>query len=397
MAYVSSFQALGMYFKDKFALAAGLSSAGVSLGQLFMAPMYTWFCDIFGWRNTLIIAAAICLHILAAGALMRPNLKRQKKKKEKKKVTADRQNHIEESASEKEKEVMDGIVSQMAMGKEIEQPATDMHSTLVLGEDDYGSGKGFAMIIPEEFPEFEEASPDDFPQLHNSAMDPFMVYVTEEDLDRMSLHESVFFSKPKSPLGALQVTYARVKYFLLDTYGLRRLVHNPSFLVLLVIAFCHGYGELGILYTIPRAESVGVDPEVSSFLVSLIGLGSVIGRVSYGWFIVKGYITPEMGYFWMMVLFSASVAAMSFFSSFLPLAVLAALIGLSAGTASSLVIVIVRLLVQVSDGAGALGLMLLCWGVGEISGTLSGGEYIFSLTIVILVTFFTELINHTKL
>ena len=403
MAYVSSFQALGMYFKDKFALAAGLSSAGVSLGQLFMAPMYTWFCDIFGWRNTLIIAAAICLHILAAGALMRPNIQKKKKKKKKKKkekkttnASVVRQNQTESIPSEKEKATMNGTVSHMSNGVGMEQPTTQIQSTLVLGEDDYGGGKGFAMIIPEEFPEFEEASPDNFPQVFNSAMDPFTVNIPEEDLDRMSLHESVFFSRPKTSCGFLQVAYARVKYFLLDSYGLRRLAHNMRFILLLVASLCHGIGKLGILYIIARAESVGVDPEISSFLLSMIGGGSVIGRISYGWFIDKKYITPEMGYFWMMLTFSVSVAAMPFFTSFLPLSVLAGVIGLSAGTASSLVMVIVRQLVQVSDGAGAFGLLMLSWGVGDIVGTLLGGKYISYLTIN-LVTFFTKLINHTKL
>ena len=91
----------------------------------------------------------------------------------------------------------------------------------------------------------------------------------------------------------------------------------------------------------------------------------------------KKYITAEMAYVLAMLVFGLSVALMPVFTTFFPMAGLAVLTGLAAGTTASLVMVIVRCLVPITDGAGALGLLLLFWGVGDIVGTLAAGNKAF--------------------
>ncbi|XP_022108784.1 monocarboxylate transporter 13-like, partial [Acanthaster planci] len=81
MLYVAEVQALGMYFKKRFAFAVGLASAGISTGQLAFPPLVTYLIEVYGWHGSMLITAAINMHIVAAGALMRPMVRGKTTKK----------------------------------------------------------------------------------------------------------------------------------------------------------------------------------------------------------------------------------------------------------------------------------------------------------------------------
>ncbi|XP_022103445.1 monocarboxylate transporter 13-like, partial [Acanthaster planci] len=72
MVFVSAMQALALYFHKRYSFAVGIALAGISCGQLAYPPLITYLIDQYGWKGSILITAAINLHIVAAGALMRP-------------------------------------------------------------------------------------------------------------------------------------------------------------------------------------------------------------------------------------------------------------------------------------------------------------------------------------
>ncbi|XP_038069855.1 monocarboxylate transporter 5-like [Patiria miniata] len=349
MVYVAAINALGMYFKKRFAFAVGLASAGISLGQLAMPPLVTVFIDIYGWQGSFLITAAITLHTLAAGALFRPTVRKRRKRKQRNGPA-----HL------------NGSVSGMEHEKE--------NSRDVRGSD--GADTGYRDITLSDEDEIEdiEENYDTMILVKNrpgtvATGTGHVVVSTSED----GANPIAFTDPPKSSTVPFLGYISRIKYFLLHTYGLRRLVRNTSYLITLVAAFLHGFSRLGVVYIVPRAKSVGIDLDSSAFLLSIFGIGSFVGRIGHGWFIDKRYITGEMAYALGLFIFCVTVSLMPAFVVFIPLAILALLMGSAAGTSSSLVMVIVRAQVHQSDASGALGIMLLFAAIGNVLGIFVAG------------------------
>ncbi|XP_038069856.1 uncharacterized protein LOC119739095 [Patiria miniata] len=334
MSFVAPVHALGLYFEKRFAFAVGLASAGFSAGQLVFPPLVSYLIDIYGWEGSLLVTAAINLHILAAGAVMRPTVRKSRKKKRR---------HVE-----------------------VQNGPAQLNGSVSTLENETENGRGIRdSDIAERHRDISVPDEDEIEEIEVN--DVTMILVKN-----CPGHVASAFSDPPESSTVLSCI-SRIKHFLLHTYGLGRLVRNTSFVLTMVVAFLHGFGRLGIVYIVPRAESVGIDLDISAFLLSIFGIGSFVGRIGHGWFIDKRYITGEMAYALGLFVFCVTVSLMPAFVDFIPLAILALLLGAVAGTASSLVMVIVRAQVHLSDAAEALGIMLLFSSVGNVLGILVSG------------------------
>ncbi|XP_033626186.1 monocarboxylate transporter 12-like [Asterias rubens] len=60
------------YFKTYYPLACGISSSGADIGMLVFGPLMQLLLDTYGWRGTMLVTGAIVGNLLAAGALFRP-------------------------------------------------------------------------------------------------------------------------------------------------------------------------------------------------------------------------------------------------------------------------------------------------------------------------------------
>lgn len=74
--FLSSIVAVGLYFTRKRAIATGIAMSGSGLGVIVYPYLTQLLLDMYDWRNTLLIIAALCLNAVVCGALFRPLTRR---------------------------------------------------------------------------------------------------------------------------------------------------------------------------------------------------------------------------------------------------------------------------------------------------------------------------------
>lgn len=72
MAYMSSLIVVGMYFNRKRAIATGIATSGSGLGTFAYAYMTNVLLDTYDWKGTVLILSGILLHVVACGMVYRP-------------------------------------------------------------------------------------------------------------------------------------------------------------------------------------------------------------------------------------------------------------------------------------------------------------------------------------
>ncbi|XP_038069858.1 monocarboxylate transporter 5-like [Patiria miniata] len=384
-AFVSTMQVLGLYFHKRYTLAVGIALAGISIGQLAFPALITLFIDTYGWKGSILITSAITFHICAAGALMRPvtRKKRQKTGTEEK----------EEKTNESVKEEQDSQPGdQVDIG---DNEGSDGSSD----RSDANSNGDFSDEINEEQSDDEDVAViiADTDELTNDGNAPpiedftciLVAAIEEGGLAQVMDSDSVISeNKPTTFIGYINLRWSKMKHFLLDEYGLRRLVHNGRFMLMLVAYFFQGFGMLSISFVVSRAASVGIDLDRSALLLSVFGVGGLIGRIGPGWFIDKKYISAMTAYVLSLAVYGAFAALMPAFVAFGPLVVVSVVMGVGAGGSGSLSMVVIRSLVKPGDVAAALGIMLVFVASGIVVGTLVGG-LIYDNTKSYDVAFFT--------
>ncbi|XP_022098550.1 monocarboxylate transporter 13-like isoform X2 [Acanthaster planci] len=72
LALTPSLVMISRYFDKRYSMANGLAYSGSGVGILTLAPLSQVLIDTYGWRGALSIIGAMCLHVTACGALLRP-------------------------------------------------------------------------------------------------------------------------------------------------------------------------------------------------------------------------------------------------------------------------------------------------------------------------------------
>ncbi|XP_038047686.1 monocarboxylate transporter 5-like [Patiria miniata] len=141
-----------------------------------------------------------------------------------------------------------------------------------------------------------------------------------------------------------------------------RLLRNPSFLVLMAVSIAHGFGWASTTYhLVSRAESINIEPDNAALLLTLMGAGSLIGRLSIGWIVDRNWMRPELYY-----TLSFGVCALATFitpliTEFKVLVAVALVHGISNGVASVVITMTPRLVVKPSLASTSMAYFFLAW------------------------------------
>ncbi|XP_071784543.1 monocarboxylate transporter 12-like [Asterias amurensis] len=357
MAFVSTFAMLTTYFKNKYTFAAGVASAGISAGQLAFPPLYTFLIEHYGWRGAMLIVAGVTANVLIAGALMRPKTGQRGKAK------------LSEDVVNSEI-----IINEKYFGDYEEDSEYGLNSISIILEADTNSND---VSISLDHGYDNEAYDHDHSIETTSVMNTNLACSSRSSMSAKSTEAEKInteTSKCRTPEFC-----GKLKYFILETYGLRRLVHNKMYYVLGIITLFQGYGNLTVVYAAARAQLVGVDPELASLLLSLIGAGSMFARLTHGMVIDKGYLSATVAHALALIIFCVSVSIVPAFVTFTPLAIVAGVTGLALGTVGNLTTVLARSIVQPADTVGAVGVVFFIWSLGDVCGSFFTG-LVFDIT-----------------
>ena len=163
--------------------------------------------------------------------------------------------------------------------------------------------------------------------------------------------------------------------FLKKTYRISALGKSMLYLVILVCTFAGGLGWFVTnVHLVARAVSAGISQNNAAFLLTLIGIGSLIGRVGHGVIIDKGWISRQV----MFTVTFGVTGILSLLNPFLDtyflLGVFAGLFGLFHGIANSLVFAMMKLQVAKSEAAAALSFGTLVLACANTSGGVLAGK-----------------------
>ena len=168
--------------------------------------------------------------------------------------------------------------------------------------------------------------------------------------------------------------------FLKETYGVSALGKSVLYLVTLA---CSVTGGLGWFVTnghlVARAVSAGISQNNAAFLITILGIGSFIGRAGHGVIIDKGWVNRQ-------VMFTVAFGATGILSllnplldTFVLLGVFAGLFGIFHGIANSLVFAMIKLQVARTEAAAALSFGTLVLACSNTAGGVVAGKSITML------------------
>ncbi|XP_038060952.1 monocarboxylate transporter 11-like [Patiria miniata] len=305
--------AVGQFYSRHYTVANGIAYAGPGAGVFVFPPLIEYLNETYGWRGSLVIEAAIVSNVMVMGALFRP---------------------AAWFKSRRSSVVRDDEVRRQL---DYEPLATgQMQSGIRDGsyEDDGSSDSGIS-----------ELSLETKGSRRSSTIQP---PGSERDFSSKSSTKTT-------------KTYRR-KSILTQT-------NTPAMLAMCVACVFHTAGYSGIsVHLVNQAVSSGMTIQQASLLLSCIGIGSLVGRLSHGWFLTRKYITPSWMYTLSLLVSVVATAMLPLTTTFGGKIVLATAAGFCSGVYFSLVAVILRELVGILYLGVAFGASLFCSGLGTLLG-----------------------------
>ncbi|XP_022089922.1 monocarboxylate transporter 5-like isoform X2 [Acanthaster planci] len=386
MATNASYTILGMYFKKRLAIAMGLATAGVSVGQLVLPPFFQYLIDHYGWKGSLMITSALTFHVAVAGALMRPPRIAKPKKPSRKSTgrTAEDEAKAEENGNNIEStgvgslralsllnpsifdaEDQVGSPNGMALGEgSIFQEEPDVAMTTDIEEDE-----DRIQYVDDDSWSLSSTPGGDMSALSHSVWVPIAVTALQSMPGKRRQRSFLPGRKPRSASMLSQTLQKQPSELL-------RLFRNPSFVIMLAVSIAHGFGWASTTYhLVSRAESVGVEPDKAALLLTAMGTGSLVGRLSIGWLADKKWIDPKIYYTCTFAFCALAAFITPPITVYYALIALALVQGLAFGAATVILFITPGRIVKPVLATTSLSYCLLAWGAGEISGGALAGWF----------------------
>ena len=207
------------------------------------------------------------------------------------------------------------------------------------------------------------------------------VHASTSDITSVAMHQIKIVRNPVATTTPKRSHVTSPFSFLIRTFQLDLLITNFRFLALCIVVCLFGCGYYAALvYTVSRAVSINITNTNAALLVSIIGVGSFVGRLSHGSCIDSGVITPPRLLTLVLLVMSASCLLLPLTQSFETMAIPAVFFGVSSGIANALFPVHAHMFVEESKAGNSIGLYLMFLGVGDVTGVLVVGKYIMNKT-----------------
>ncbi|XP_077866034.1 monocarboxylate transporter 12-like [Saccoglossus kowalevskii] len=154
-----------------------------------------------------------------------------------------------------------------------------------------------------------------------------------------------------------------------ETTGLHLFCDNPTFVVMCISIFMSGFGYLvAMALYIAKAVSVGIPRINASFLMTIMGVCSIVGRSSHGWLIDLGHLPPMAVFAANLILGGLSLIFVQASSSYILYAVMVGVFGFATGIFMALGAVCLKANVQLKYFSSAMGWYLFHLGLGSLIG-----------------------------
>ncbi|XP_038071090.1 monocarboxylate transporter 12-like [Patiria miniata] len=325
MAKNTALVAVALHFKNGYTTANALACSGSGTGKMAAPPLIQILLDYFGLRGALLVTSAIVANMVVFGTLFR-------------KPRTDRKSGLDHRSIDKLTE------------------RTDVDFQIVHAND------AVEMAL-----ESESSSDDSDATMNHSETH---TNIEEGQSNVSSTTHNTSFRAWKLKLNPIRKMWSGLGL------GVFRKSYRFSMLCLLAFISAIPYYGAG-LFIIPRAESIGVALSSAAFLLSLNGIGSLLGRLVNG-LLISYNLSAEIVCSICAAGAGASVLLLNA-DNYVCLSVASFLLGLFTGVFYAVAIVLIRRYVGCRRFSVCLGIYYICVGLGGLFGPVAAG-WVFDIS-----------------
>lgn len=350
---------IGFNFQRRFGVANGLQYAGVGVGIMSIPPFFQLLFELYSWHGTLLIYGSLLLNTFVCGLLMTPSraeqFSRQKPGATYAPVSATRNG---ETNFPKENVKLSKVCElQKTTGDDTDDV---FHSSQDLPDT--------SKYIPERGVSKAD-TPHRQKKLSSVTFDPEGCKVSSTVVD-------ILPEKVESTVVDGQINFSCVDRLrkvieeICNVMGVNIFWDHPNFLCFAISVMMFGFGYASCLsYFIPRAIQDVKIPELdAAFLLTILGICSLAARLSNGFIVDMGWITPLKFFCLSCFVCAVSSFCTPFTHTYVGSLICAGLFGLASGVANPMLAMVSRELVGQKVMASALGIVLLFNGIGSVFG-----------------------------
>lgn len=424
LSYVTAVVSIAFWFEKKRAFVLGLAASGAGFGTIVFAPLSTWLLFEYGWRGTLLIFAGLFANMCVCGVLMRnpdwiiEEERRQNKEKEQKKNDANMKilkkvldskeaQHLLPNSSNTERG-NHRIMSEVSLPTYLKQHEKVPVEVL----KQLSTNKELYKVIVDNYPSLANCKSDSN-EVHSSEHKDLHL-VRRNSKTRKSHHHShsylrnIRFRKNSMVCRSAMLHIHKYKIkasscpnvyrnsvtidddeeeekwykeyidILKDLTNFSLFLELHFFLLALSTIILYIWFIVPYFYLAEHMNRSGYSESQASLVLSIIGLTNTVGMIVLGW--VGDKLNVAKTYAICLILTGISVGAMMFFTdSFILLVTSSGFFGLFFASCFSLTPSLLAELVSLDDFTMAYGLILLCDGIGNLTGPPLAG-LLFDLT-----------------
>ncbi|XP_072046256.1 monocarboxylate transporter 13-like [Amphiura filiformis] len=372
LVYVSAVIVVGIHFHDRYTIANGIAFVGPGVGVFAFPPLLRFLIDYYGWRGSLLIQGGLALHILIGASVFRP-------------IKVRRDSIISSTGMlarvhQGGQEATDPNLPQLQVT--FDKTDTSCEYVLITSHNPQTELEGQNTFTTEAVA-FEETAAQSANYTHLSTHERHSFDSNQRhsfDSNHSSHHSYATVSRHSTQRssGALSVAHSELpEEGIIDSsvYSCGRrvkrslLMDKPAVLLVCCVDFLMSFAHMAVLiHIVPQAERSGVSDKQSALVLSVIGMGSIVTRISHGWCVDKQLISPLVLDSLALVLSAGACILNPMSGTFIGVMFTALVVGLSCGIYYPIVPVVLKDLVGLSKMTTAYGMALFCDGIGMVAG-----------------------------
>ncbi|XP_070696600.1 monocarboxylate transporter 12-B-like [Pempheris klunzingeri] len=325
LSYTPAIAMVGRYFSERKALAYGIALSGSGIGTFVLAPAVQLLIEHYSWRGALLILGGFVSHLLVCGALMRPLEPRGDERIWENNMANLEKDCMMKVLDSKDTEQISADCSQKQLEinnlKDTEDLLIANGALKNFGLENNKLGQGnIALLSGPSLPDLslkdlkiaecilfsnkltekmlgesklsdpklangssvEDLKLVESMNLNNKAAD-MDAKIEDSGLTKAIPIDACHFDKTISPPPEPLVT-PRGHCFCLKSSEEFGFLLSSDFLILSVSFLFLAYGcSAPLVYLVPYALSVGLGHQQAAFLMSMFGVSSIVGNITFGW------------------------------------------------------------------------------------------------------------------
>ncbi|XP_068597756.1 monocarboxylate transporter 12-like [Brachionichthys hirsutus] len=409
LSYPTAVAMVGKYFVERRGLAYGIAISGNGIGTFVLAPLFQMLIHYYSWRGALLVVGGFVSNLCVCGALMRP-LKPKGGERTMAKLENDSKTL---GLKDTEKEAADRSPNQLETNRFKDHRgllvANRSHGNFILEKNKLGQERvGFLSSFRLPDPSLIDGKIVKCILLSNKLTETVLQEIKLSDpnmpngggIEELKLKESMKLKNKaaekiddsglsdanstdayhldetgSAPPDSILDSRSASKFCLMfkERFGFLR---SPRFLVLALSIMFLAYACVSpVAYLVPYALSVGLGHQQAAFLMSVFGIGSIIGTFTFGWIADRKCTRRYRLRIFMAALSIEGVCCLFFplIQSFSLLVPFCAFYGYCEGGYAALMTVVTSDAVSSTDLTAALGVICFMHGVPYLISTPIGG------------------------